>query len=205
MFRLHGMSSSGNCYKPHLLMAQLGVPFEWVEVDVIGGETRGAQFRAMNPSGKVPVLEIAPGQYLPESNAILCFLAEGTPLLPADRLARARVLQWLFFEQYSHEPNIAVARFWVRFRGAPPELAEQLARKQHDGHAALAVMERRLARHPFLVDDRYTVADIALYAYSHVAGEGGIELAPYPGVNAWLDRVRAQPGYVPMKEPAARG
>jgi len=199
MYKLYGMSSSGNCYKPMLLMSQLGIPFEWVEVDVVGGETRSAAFRARNPLGKVPVLEIAPGDYLPESNAISCFLADGTSMMPADPLARARVLQWMFFEQYSHEPNVAVARFWVKFRGSPPELAEELARKLRQGHEALAVMERRLARHPFLVDDRYTVADVALYAYTHVAHEGGFDLDPYPGINAWLARVRAQPGHVPMK------
>ncbi|MCG6872589.1 MAG: glutathione S-transferase family protein [Gammaproteobacteria bacterium] len=192
------MSGSGNCYKPQLLMSQLGMDFEWVELDLRAGASRTADFLAMNPNGKVPLLEIEPGTTLPESNAILWYLAEGTPFLPEDRLERARVLQWMFFEQYSHEPNIATVRFWIAFLGNPESHQQKIAECRPRGYAALDVMEGELARRSYFAGDRYSIADIALYAYTHVAHEGGFELDRYPAINDWLQRVREQPGHVPM-------
>lgn len=201
MYKVYGMTTSGNCYKVRLVLEQLGLPYEWVEIDVRGGETRRPEYLARNPNGKVPLLEIEPGEYLPESDAILCYLADGSELMPAARLDRARVLEWLFFEQYTHEPNIAVARYIVRYLGAPPESEQKLADCIRGGYAALEVMERHLAGCEYFAAGRYTVADIALYAYTHVAGDAGFELDRYPNVSAWLARVRAQPGHVPI--PAA--
>ena len=196
MLTLYDYLSSGNGYKCRLLLAQLGIPYRRVELDIMRGETRTPAFLARNPNGRIPALELDDGNVLAESDAILFYLAEGTPFLPDDRLGRARVLQWLFFEQYSHEPFIAVARF-IRHLLPPdtPRRAE-LPRLHQGGHAALAVMERRLAEHPFLVADRYTIADIALYAYTHVSDEGGFDLAGYPGVQAWMERVAGQPGHL---------
>ena len=196
MYRLYDYLSSGNGYKVRLLLTQLGIPFERVELDILRGETRTAEFLARNPNGRIPTLEIEPGLYLAESNAILCYLADGTPFLPADRLARAQVLQWMFFEQYSHEPNIATVRFWVSHDQLTPERRALLESKRALGYAALDVMERHLSTRSYFVGDHYTVADIALYAYTHVAAEGGFELARFGAVNAWLRRVREQPGYV---------
>jgi glutathione S-transferase len=198
MLKLYGITLSGNCYKVRLLLGHLGEPFEWIEVDARAGETKSAAFLAMNPFGRTPVLEIGPGVHLAESGAILCYLAEGTKYLPADRLARARVLQWLFFEQNSHEPYVANARFIVRILNTEQECAERLEELRRSGYAALSVMESRLSRHAYLAEDRYTIADIALYAYTHVAGEGGFDLDGYPAIRAWLRRVEGQDGYVPM-------
>ena len=202
---LHGMTGSGNCYKPALLMRQLGLPFEWREVDILTGGSRTPEFLARNPNGKVPLLEITDGgetRALAESNAMLCYLAEGTPYLPEDRWPRAQVLQWLFFEQYSHEPYIATVRFWVKYLGKQDEWREKIAEATKKGHAALRVMEQQLARTPFLAGAQYTIADIALYAYTHVAHEGRYSLQDYPAVRQWLARVEQQPGYVPMQEAA---
>jgi glutathione S-transferase len=198
MLTLHDYLSSCNGYKCRLFLRQLGIPFRRVELDILKGETRTPGFLARNPNGRIPALELEDGTVLAESNAIMFYLAEGTPFLPADRLGRAQVLQWLFFEQYSHEPFIAVARF-IRHLLPPdtPRRAE-LPRLEQGGHAALGVMERRLASHPFLVGDRYSIADIGLYAYTHVADEGGFDLSAYPGVRAWLDRVAGQPRHVPI-------
>jgi glutathione S-transferase len=198
MFRVYGTSVSGNCHKVRMTLEALGLPYEWTETDSVHGQTRTPDFLAKNPNGKVPVLEIEPGVFLPESNAILCYLAEDTPLLPTDRLQRARVLQWLFFEQYSHEPYIAVARFLRRFHPDPASQRALAESKSDGGYRALAVMERQLANEAFLVARRYTVADIALYGYTHVAGEGGFDLARFPAITAWLARVEAQPHYVRM-------
>ena len=198
MYRLYAYPGSGNCYKLSLTLSLLGEAFETVHVDLLSGETRSAQFLARNPNGKVPVLELPDGEFLPESNAGLWYLAEGTPLSPADRLGRARVLQWMCFEQYSHEPNIAVARFWIKYLGRPADKEEELVRRQASGHVALAVMEQHLATRGFFVGEQFSIADIALYAYTHVADEGGFDLAAYPAVGAWLARVAAQPGHVPM-------
>jgi glutathione S-transferase len=201
MLKLHGMSGSGNCYKPALLMHQLDVPFEWVEVDILRGGSRTPEFLARNPNGKVPLLEVidhGETRALAESNAMLCYLAEGTHLLPDDRWARAQVLQWLFFEQYSHEPYVATVRFWVKYLGKQDEWRDKIAETMKKGYAALDVMERQLARTPFLAGDSYTIADIALYAYTHVAHEGGFSLERHPAVRRWLARVESQPGFVPM-------
>lgn len=197
--KLFAMTGSGNCWKAATLMEQLGIAFQWIEVDVVGGATREPAFLARNPNGKVPLLEIRPGQYLAESNAMLCYLAEGSPLLPNERYARAKVLEWLFFEQYSHEPYIATVRFWVKFLGKQDEWKEKIATAMARGHVALGVMERQLQHQPFLAGDAYTIADIALFAYTHVADEGGYELAKYPGVRDWLTRVAAQPGFRAMR------
>jgi glutathione S-transferase len=206
VLKLYGMTGSGNCYKPALLMRQLGVPFEWVEVSTLKGETRTPEFLARNPNGKVPLLEVTDRgetRALAESNAMLCYLAEGTHLLPDDRWPRAQVLQWLFFEQYSHEPYIATVRFWVRYLHKQEEWKDKIAEAMKKGYAALAVMEQQLATTPFLAGDRYTIADIALYAYTHVAHQGGYSLDPYPAVRRWLTRVEQQPQFTPMAERAA--
>lgn len=202
MYTLHGMTGSGNCYKPALLMSQLGIDFRWVEVDLLKGATRTPDFLALNPNGKVPLLELPDGRRLAESNAMLCYLAEGTPLLPADRYARAKVLEWLFFEQYSHEPFIATVRFWVHYLNEAESRRERIAEAMPRGYAALGVMEQQLAHTPFLAGADYTIADIALYAYTHVAHQGGYTLDDYPAIRAWLQRVAQQPGYVAM-EPRA--
>ena len=196
MLTLYDYLSSGNGYKCRLLLAQLGIPYRRVELDIMRGETRTPAFLARNPNGRIPALELDDGNVLAESDAILFYLAEGTPFLPDDRLGRARVLQWLFFEQYSHEPFIAVARFILHLLPPDAPRRAELPRLHQGGHAALAVMERRLAEHPFLVADRYTIADIALYAYTHVSDEGGFDLAGYPGVQAWMERVAGQPGHL---------
>ena len=198
MLKVYGMSASGNCHKVRMALEALALPYEWSEIDPARGQTRTPEFLAMNPNGKVPVLESSPGVYLPESNAILCYLGDDTPLLPRDRMQRARVLQWLFFEQYSHEPYIAVARYLRRFH-PDPESQRSLAESKRDGgYRALAVMDGHLAGAAFFAAGRYTVADIALYAYTHVAGEGGFDLARFPSITAWLERVEAQPGHARM-------
>jgi glutathione S-transferase len=191
------MADSGNSYKVKLALEQLGLPYRWVEVDSGRGETRTAQFLAMNPNGKVPTLALEDGGYLPESNAILCYLAEGSPLMAAERLARARILQWMFFEQYSHEPYVAVARAILHQPPDSPRRAE-LPRLHERGHQALAVMEEQLAREPFFAGERYSVADISLFAYTHCAADGGFDLGRYPAIRGWLDRVRSQPRFVPL-------
>ena len=198
MFRVYGTSASGNCHKVRMALEALALPYAWTEIDPGRGDTRTPGFLAMNPNGKVPVLEIEPGTYLPESNAILWYLADGTPLLPSGALARAQVLQWLFFEQYSHEPYIAVARFLRKFHPDPESQRALAESKMKSGYRALEVMEGRLAQEPYFVGDRYSIADIALYAYTHVADDGGFDLGPFPAVRAWLDRVRAQPRYAAM-------
>mgnify|MGYP000653278234 CR=1 FL=1 len=195
---LYDYLSSGNGYKCRLLLAQLGIPYRRVELDILKGETRTPEFLARNPNGRIPALELEDGTILSESDAILFYLAEGTPFLPDDRLGRAQVLQWMFFEQYSHEPFIAVARFIRHLLPPDTPRRTELPRLEQGGYAALGVMERRLADHPFLVADRYTIADIALYGYTHVANEGGFDLAGYPGVRAWMQRVAGQPGYLPI-------
>jgi glutathione S-transferase len=196
MLTLHESAISGNCYKIRLLLAQLGIPVRRVEVDIFKGESRTAGFLAKNPDGRVPVIELEDGSFLAESNAVLCYFAEGTPYLPADRLARAKVLQWLFWEQYSHEPYIAVIRAWRCYFGIPAGREGEVAMREARGYAALDVLERELATRPFLVGASYSIADIAVYAYTHVAGEGGFELERYPAVRGWMARVAAQPGHI---------
>jgi glutathione S-transferase len=196
--RLYDFYDSGNGYKVRLLLALLGIAYDYVEMDILAGETRTPEFLEKNPNGRIPVLELDNGTCLAESNAILFYLAEGTPYLPADRLDRARVLQWMFFEQYSHEPYIAVARFWLRHLEMSADQRTMFAEKQERGRAALAVMERHLEGRRFFVGDSCTIADIALYAYTHVAPEGGFDLAEFPRVGVWLERIRSRPGHVPI-------
>ena len=196
MVRLYDFLPSGNGYKVRLLLSQLAIPFELVEVDILKGETRTRAFLAKNPNGRIPVVELEDGTCLAESGAILWYFAEGTPFLSSDRRERAQTLQWMFFEQYSHEPYIAVARAWLHLFGLDDERRRQLPHKQQLAYDALAVMEGHLASRPFFVANRYTIADIALYAYTHVAPKGGFDLARVPNVRAWLDRVRNQPRHI---------
>ena len=196
--RLYDFLESGNGYKVRLALHQLGIPFERVEMDIVAGATRTPGFLAKNPNGRIPTLELPDGTFLAESNAILFYLADGTPLLPTDRLQRAQALQWMFFEQYSHEPNIATSRYWLHHVELTPERRAALVEKKRAGDAALGVMEMHLASRTFFVGGRYTIADIALYAYTHVADEGGFDLEPFSAVRAWLARVASQPRHVPI-------
>jgi glutathione S-transferase len=200
--RLHDNLSSGNGYKVRLLLTQLGIPFERVEYDIDEGETRTPEFlENVNPNGRIPVLETEGGEFLSESNAILFYLADGTPFLSDDQFERARILQWMFFEQYSHEPNIATPRYWITHRlEMTHERLVMLEAKRKLGYDALGVMEGHLKDRVFLVGDRYSIADIALYSYTHVAGEGEFDLGGFPAVRAWLERVRAQPGHIPITQ-----
>jgi glutathione S-transferase len=199
MLTLYDFMGSGNGYKVRLLLAQLGLPYELIECDILKGETRTPAFLKKNPNGRIPTLQLEDGTCLAESDAILWYLAEGTKFAPADRLARAQTLQWMFFEQYSHEPYIAVARFWRHFLTKLTPLQElDLPERMKKGYAALDVMEQHLGRHEFFVGGRYGLADIALYGYTHVAHEGDFDLARYPHITAWLARVAAQPHHVPM-------
>ena len=195
---LYNSQVSGNCYKVRLLFAHLGLPYERHELSVIDRSNRPEVLGELNPALRVPTLVLDDGRTLGESDAIIFYFAEGTPYLPEDRFERAQVLQWLFFEQYSHEPYIAVARFW-RIAGIEPSAAD-LEAKQRGGLAALEAMERHLRMRQFLVGERYSIADIALYAYTHVAPEGGFELEPYPAIRAWLQRVATQPGHVVISD-----
>jgi glutathione S-transferase len=192
---LYNSQDSGNCYKVRLLLGQLGIEYERREMDVVDRSNRHEVLGELNPALRVPTLVLDDGRPLAESNAILFYFAQGTPYLPEDGYELAQVLQWLFFEQYSHEPNIAVVRFWVAYSGAPPA-EEEIEAKRRAGYTALDAMERHLEGRSFLVGERYTIADISLYAYTHVAGEGGFELEGYPAIRAWLDRVAEQPGHV---------
>lgn len=197
---LYEFHLSGNCYKVRLAAHQLQIPLALVEVDLAGGATRTPEFRALNPIGRVPIVKLDDGALLPESNAILWYFAERTPLLPADKLGRARVLQWMFFEQYSHEPYVAVARAWRKFFGIPAGKEKELEERMLKGYAALDVMEGELGRRAFIAGERYTIADIALYAYTHVAGDGGFDLSRYGNVRAWLARVAAEPRHLTIDE-----
>jgi len=204
MLTLYGFSPSGNCHKPRLLLQQLGRDYRWVETDSSAGATRTPAYLAKNPNGKVPMIELDDGRVLTESNAILCWLAEGTPLLPADPWQRAQALSWMFFEQYSHEPYIAVARYICGWTPPDSPRRAELPRLRQGGHQALAVMERHLGVHDWFTGEAYGVADIALFAYTGVAHHGGIALDGYPAVRAWLARVAATPGFVPVPKPDAR-
>jgi len=196
--RLYDDPDSGNGYKVQLLLALLDVPHDLVKVNAIQGETRKEAFLKKNPNGRIPLLELEDGTFLPESNAILFYLAEGTPYLPGDRLGRARALQWMFFEQYSHEPYIAVLRFWKRHTDKTPETEPQWADKEKRGYDALGVMEKTLAGQDWLLGAAPSVADISLYAYTHVADQGGFDLGRFPALRAWIGRFPALPGYVPF-------
>ena len=198
MYKVYGDYRSGNCYKVKLMLNLLGQPYEWVPVDILKGETRTPEFLEKNPNGKIPVLELDDGSCLWESNAILNFLAEGTEFLPTEPRLRTQVLQWQFFEQYSHEPYVAVARFIMLYLGLPEERRAEFEEKRKGSYKALDVMERQLLRTPYLVGDRYSIADVALYAYTHVAHEGDIDLQGYPAICAWMDRVASHPRHVTM-------
>jgi glutathione S-transferase len=176
------------------------MPFERVEVNITKGESRTPDFLSKNPNGKIPVLELEPGNYLAESNAIMVYLSEGTEFLPYDRFLRAQVLQWLFFEQYSHEPYIATSRFWISILGKAQEYHEAIEQKREPGYAALRTMEKHLSNHTFLVGERYTIADISLFAYTHVADEGGFDLTQFPAIQAWIERVKAESRYISITE-----
>ena len=198
MMKLYDFLPSGNCYKVRLLLTQLGIPFERVNVNILQGESRTPEFMPKNLNGRVPVLEVEPGKFLAESNAILCYLSHGTPFLPDHPWQRAKVLQWLFFEQYSHEPYIATSRYWISILGKADEYREALVQKRQPGYAALTVMNTHLQQHRFFVGDRYTIADIGLFAYTHVADEGGFDLSKFPAILSWLERVTLQPGHIPI-------
>jgi glutathione S-transferase len=199
MYTLYSMQRSGNSYKVRLALAKLAMPYRLVEVDILQGESRTPEFLGKNPNGRVPLLEVAPNRYLAESNAILWYVARGTELAPEDPIERAEALQWMFFEQNSLEPNIGTAYFWLSLVKGGRDLQEHaLDDWMENGNRALRVMEMHLARQPFFVADRLTIADIALYAYTHVAHLCDFDLAPFPAVQAWLDRVAAEPGYVQM-------
>lgn len=200
MLRVYGDVYSGNCYKIKLLMNQLSLKHEWIPIDILKQETRTAEFLAKNPNGKMPLLELANRVFLCESNAILHYLADNTPLLPHGKFQHAQVLQWLFFEQYSHEPYIAGARFITRYLNRPADKEASLQSKMAPGYQALDVMEKHLSTHNYFVAERYTIADIALYAYTHVAHEGGFDLGNYPKIRTWLQRIHEQAGYVGMSD-----
>jgi len=199
---LHQMQVSGNCYKVRLTARQLNIPLRLREYPLHGGETRRPEFLKLNPNGRVPLLELDDGRTLAESDAIISYLAEGSSLVPESTWDRAQALQWMFFEQYSHEPYIAVARFWLKFAAK-----EELAKKEHlvpewhaKGNAALGVMETHLGAHDWFAGNRYSIADIALYGYTHCAADGGFDLSAYPKVSGWLRRVAGQPGHIPLGE-----
>ena len=204
MVTLYDYLDSGNGYKIRLLLAQLQQRYNWVELDILANETRTPGFLAKYPHGRIPALELADGTCVAESNAILWYLAEGSPFVPDDRLGRAQVLQWMFFEQYSHEPYVATPRFIVKHLPADSPRRAELPDRMARGRAALAVMDTHLSRHRFFVGDTYSIADIALYAYTHVAHEAHFDLAPYEAVREWITRVAGQPRYVPLiQRPAA--
>jgi len=200
MLTLYSMQLSGNSYKVRLLLARLGTAYRQVEVDILKGETRTPAFLAKNPDGHVPLLELEDGRRLGESNAILLYLAEGTPYLPADRFARAEVLRWMFFEQHSHEPAIAAARFWLSLVKGRELRAHDIDQWMEKGYEALSLMERHLGQNQYFVGDRTSVADLALYAHTHVAPEGDFDLGGFPAVNDWLARVAAERGHVGMAQ-----
>lgn len=198
MLKVYGDIQSGNCYKIKLLMSLLDIEHEWLHVDILKGETHSKAFKQLNPNTRIPVLVLNDGNTLTESNAILNYLAEGTDLLPSDRLLRAKVLQWQFFEQYSHEPYIATARYINKYLGLPAERRTEYDGKQMGGHKALAVMEQQLASADYLAGDAMTIADISLYAYTHVAHEGGFDISDYTGIKNWLERIEGQDKYFAM-------
>jgi glutathione S-transferase len=195
---LYDSPVSGNCYKVRLLLAHLGIPYERRGVDVVDRSNRPELLGGLNPALRVPTLVLDDGRPLAESGAILWYFGEGTRFVPGDAYGRAQVLQWMFFEQYDHEPAIAVARFWLTYSGRPEAFADRLEERTKAGNRALAAMERHLDGREFLVGDGLSLADVALYAYTHVAHEGGFDLGGYPAVQAWVDRVAAEPGHVPI-------
>ncbi|MBO9490433.1 glutathione S-transferase family protein [Endozoicomonas sp. G2_1] len=202
--KIYGDSMSGNCYKIQLTAAlvglKLGQDYQWIELDILNGDTKTPDFTTKNPNGKIPYLEFDNGNSLSESNAIINYLAADSELLPTDKFTLAKVQQWQFFEQYSHEPYIAVARFINKYLNLPDDRLAEYQSKQAGGHRALATMERQLSQSQYLTGDQLTTADISLYAYSHVADEGGFDLSNYPNINAWLTRIANTKQYVAMKQ-----
>jgi glutathione S-transferase len=196
---LYNSQLSGNCWKVRQLLALLEIQYERVELDVIDRSNRREVLGGKNPALRVPTLELDNGEHLAESNAILWYLGEGTQYVPADPLARARALQWMFFEQYEVEPNLAVARFWVSILGERERRAAELEAKWQGGNRALEAIDEHLAQREWLVGEAFSIADISVYGYTHVAEEGGFDLQPYPALQAWVERVAARPGYVPME------
>jgi glutathione S-transferase len=196
MLRLYDFLPSGNCYKIRLLLTQLEIPFERVDINILKHESQTPEFLSKNLNGRVPVLELEPGKYLSESNAILFYLSEGTEFFPTRMWERAKVMQWLFFEQYSHEPYIATSRFWISELGKADEYREALNQKREPGYAALTVMETHLTNHKYFVGECYSIADIGLFAYTHVADEGGFDLTRFPAIQAWIERVKDQPLHI---------
>lgn len=199
MFTVYGDAKSGNCYKVQLVLGLLNIPHTWQEMDILKGDTQSASFLAKNPQGKLPLLALDDGRFLSESNAIIGFLAAKSSLIPEDEYAHAKMYQWLFFEQYSHEPYVAVARFIQLYLGLPAARLEEYKSVQLKGYKALDVMENVLTEQDFMIGAALSLADIALFAYTHVAHEGGFDLSPYPNINAWLTRVAQVPGFISMK------
>ena len=200
MYKLYDFLPSGNGYKVRLLLTQLNIPFELIELNILNGETRTSEFLAKNSNGKIPLLELAPNRFLSESNAILYYLSQGTEYFPQDKYQQAQVMQWLFFEQYSHEPNIATPRFWITELKQADKYQEQIEQKRKLGYKALDVMEQHLKSRDYFVAERYTIADIGLYAYTHVAEEGGFDLTKFSAILAWLKRIASQPNYIKITD-----
>ena len=200
MYRLYDYLPSGNGYKVRLVLKQLALPYELIELDISSGATRTAEFLTKNPNGRIPLLEVPGKGFLPESHAIIAYLADGTRLIPTDQFERARMWQWMCFEQYNLEPNIGTLRFWLKLGRTRAELGEKLVEKKKNGYAALDVLEESLRDREYLAAAHYSLADISLYAYTHVAHEGGFDLAPYPAIRAWCARVERQPQWVPITE-----
>lgn len=196
MYKLYDFLPSGNGYKVRLLLTQLQIPFERIELNIVKGETRTPEFLTKNPNGKIPLLEIAPDKLIFESNAILYYLSQRTEYFPQDNYQQAQVMQWLFFEQYSHEPNIATPRFWITELKQSDKYQKEIEQKRKLGYAALNVMEQHLKEHNFFVANKYTIADLGLYAYTHVAEEGGFDLTKFPAINAWFTRIKSQPRHI---------
>jgi glutathione S-transferase len=200
MYRLYSFAPSGNSYKVRLLMTQLGLPFELIECDVLQQGTRTPEYLAKNPNGKVPLLELAPNVFLSESGAMLLYLADGTDLLPSDKYLRAQVHQWMFFGQFSLDPNLARPRFFISIAKQPDKVQHLFESWYNLGNQALSVMEQHLSAQDFFVNNRYTIADIALYAYTHMADQGNYDLTQYPNILAWCDRVVSQPKYLKITD-----
>ena len=197
--KIYGDIQSGNCYKVKLLTSLIEIEHEWIEVDILANETQTDSFLTKNPNGKIPLLELEDGSCISESNAILNYLAANTPLIGNSRFTSAKILQWQFFEQYSHEPYIAVARFIAKYLGLPEERKAEFEAKQAGGHKALKVMEEQLQTTPYLVGEELTIADISLYGYTHVAHEGGFDLSEYPAIQQWIERIQSNPKYISME------
>ena len=197
--KIYGDGESGNCYKLKLICALVGLEYDWIAVDILAGETRSESFLSLNPNGQIPVCVTDDGDVLTESNAILYYLSQGSDYWPRDILAQTRVLQWQCFEQYTHEPSIAVARFIRHYQNMPAERRAEYESRLQSGRRALQLMEDHLARQDYLVGDGATIADVSLFAYTHVADEGGFDLTSYPALLTWLERIRGLPGFVPMR------